>query len=99
MAVNVPTATNFADTVARALVNLRNDFQALSNLSDYVNAMGGTNFLSAAAPAGLGLSAPDAAAMVATLGNHAALATQYKGGQQAPVLDYRSNGSPFWGGQ
>jgi hypothetical protein len=99
MAVNVPTAADFGNNVERALVNLRNDFQTAVNLNDYVNSMGGANFLSAAAPAGLGLSTADAAAMVATLGNHAALATQYVGGAQAPVLNYKANGSPFWGGQ
>jgi hypothetical protein len=99
MAVNVPTAADFATNVARALVNVRNDFDQIINLNDYIAAMGGATFLTAAAPNGLGMTQADANAMVATLGNHATIAKHYKGGTPAPAMDYRSNGSPFWGGQ
>jgi hypothetical protein len=99
MAVNVPGASDLEAQIGRELVALRDDFQKLVNRNAYINQMGGTNFLTAAPPNGLGMQPGDAAALVAALGNHANLATQYTGGAQAPAMDYKSNGSPFWGGQ
>ena len=95
MSVNVPNPGLFTQQIGVALTSLRNDFQTLVNLNDYITSMGGASFLTGQ----MGLTAPDAAALVAALGNHANLATQYKGGAQAPALDYRANGEPFWGGQ
>lgn len=77
---------------------LRDAFDKLVNSNGYIGSMGGTAFLTAAAPNGLGMSAGDAAALTAALGNHTALAGQYNGGAQAPALNYRANGEPFWGG-
>lgn len=94
MAVNVPNPGLFTQQVGTALTALRDDFAKLVNLNDYVTAMGGAAFLTGQ----MGLTAPDAAALVAALGNHATLATHYTGGAQAPALNYRANGEPFWGG-
>jgi len=95
MASNVPNSADFQAEVGRELVALRDAFQKLVNRSDYVASMGGSaNFLQAL----LNMQPGDADAMVATLGNHKNLATQYTGGAQAAVLNYRANGQPFWGG-
>ena len=95
MSVNVPNPGLFTQQAGAMLVALREDFARLVNLNDYITAMGGTTFLTTQ----IGLSSGDASALVAALGNHAALAAHYKGGAQAPALDYRANGEPFWGGQ
>lgn len=95
MAVNVPNPGNFLLDIGAKLTALRDDFTKLVEKNDYIASMGGATFLTGQ----MGLTAPDAAALVATLGNHANLATQYTGGAQAPALNYRANGEPFWGGQ
>ena len=99
MAANVPNAGLFLQATAAELTALRDDFQKLVNRADYIASMGGATFLSAASPQGLGMDPGDAAALVATLGNHKNLAVHYGGGAQAPALPYRANGQPFWGGQ
>jgi hypothetical protein len=98
MAANVPNSGLFLQATAEELTGLRDLFQKLVNRSDYVASMGGSAFLQATTPNGLGMSAPDADALVATLGNHKNLATQYSGGTQAAAMNYRANGQPFWGG-
>lgn len=95
MAVNVPNPGNFLQATGAELTELRDIFAKLVNRNDYIASMGGATFLTGQ----MGLTAPDAAALVATLGNHANLATHYTGGAQAPALNYRANGEPFWGGQ
>ena len=94
MAANVPNSADFQAQVGRELVALRDAFAALVSRNDYVAQMGGATFLQTV----LTMSAGDATAMVATLGNHASLSTHYNGGAQAPTLNYRLNGAPFWGG-
>jgi hypothetical protein len=99
MAVNVPNPGNYQQQLGQQITALRDAFDALVNSNAYIGSMGGATFLTAAAPNGLGMSAGDAAALIATLGNHSNLAAQYNGGAQAPTLNYRANGEPFWGGQ
>jgi hypothetical protein len=85
--------------IGSELTTLRDAFDKLVNSNGYIASMGGSTFLTTAFPNGLGMSSGDAAALIAALGNHAALATHYNGGAQAPALNYRGNGQPFWGGQ
>jgi hypothetical protein len=94
MAVNVPNPGTFFQGTADELTALRDVFQKLVNRNDYISSMGGATFLTTQ----MGLTSGDAAALIATLGNHKNLATHYTGGAQAPALDYRANGEPFWGG-
>lgn len=89
MAANVPNPALFLQRTAEQLTALRDDFARLANRADYVAAMGGATFLTAAAPNGLGLGAGDAAALVAALNNHKNLSIQYLGGTQAAAMDYR----------
>ena len=98
MAVNVPNPGVYLTQLGAELTALRDAFDKLTDSNAYIASMGGSTFLTAAFPNGLGLSSGDASALIATLGNHAALATQYNGGAQAPALNYRANGEPFWGG-
>jgi len=99
MAVNVPNPGVYLTQLGAELTALRDAFDKLVNSNAYIASMGGSAFLQAAVPGGLGMSSGDASALIATLGNHASLATQYNGGAQAAALNYRSNGQPFWGGQ
>lgn len=98
MAVNAPNPGSFLGQISQAVVGLRNDFQTIANLESYINSMGGTTFLEAAFPAGIGMSPVDAAVVISTLGNLAALEAVYTGGQPGAALDYRSNSEPLWGG-
>jgi hypothetical protein len=98
MATNVPNPGNYQDTIAIMLVTIRNTFGQLVDQKDYINSMGGETFLMAAYPDGLGMSKTDADALIATLNQHADLNTGYIGGTPAPQLNYRQNGSQFWGG-
>ena len=93
MAVNTPNPGIFLQQIGTDLVTLRDAFAALKNRNDYIASMGGATFLTSL----MGLTAPDANALVAALGNHASLGVQYNGGAVAPFLDYRANGEPFWG--
>ena len=61
--------------------------------------MGGITFLTTAYPDGLGLTQADASALIATLDQHHDLSAGYTGGPPAPQLDYKDNGSQFWGGR
>lgn len=99
MAANVPNPGVYLAQIGAELTALREAFDNLVNSNGYITAMGGSAFLTAAAPNGLGLSSADAAALIAALGNHASLAAHYNGGSQAPAMNYRGNGQPFWGGQ
>lgn len=99
MAINAPNVTDFLNSLTRTIVNIRDDFDRLVNLNNYITAAGGANFLTAAAPNGMGMSAADAATVVSTLGNLAALAGHYNGGAQAPALNYRGNSQALWSGQ
>jgi hypothetical protein len=94
----VPNPGVYLTQLGAELTTLRDAFDKLVNSNGYIASMGGSTFLTAAFPNGLGMSSGDASALIATLGNHANLATQYNGGAQAAALDYRSNGKPFWGG-
>jgi hypothetical protein len=98
MAVNAPNPGTFLAQISQAVVSLRNDFTTLQRLNNYIASMGGETFLEAAAPNGIGLSAPDAATVIAALGNLTNLASSYAGGAPAAQLDYQANSEPLWGG-
>ena len=95
MAVNPPNPGAFYASITAAVTGLRDVFQTLVNLNAYVTAMGGTAFLEAAPYT---LASGDAAALVATLGNLAALAAIYSGGAPGGALNYSANSEPFWSG-
>lgn len=99
MAVNAPNPGSFLGQISQAVVNIRNDFQTLVNLNNYITAMGGETFLTTAFPNGIGLTAPDAAVVISALGNLNNVATGYNGGAPAPQLNYQANSQPLWGGQ
>jgi hypothetical protein len=99
MAANVPNTGLYLDEIATLFTTIRNRMQECQDQSGYIASMGGAAFLEAIPPNGLGMSAADANALIASLGNMTALATHYQGGPVAPALDYKSNTKPFWGGQ
>lgn len=99
MSVNVPNPGTYVLQLAQNFVNVRNDFQAILNANNYIASMGGTAFLTAAFPEGMGMTTADANALIAALGNHAALALVYAGGTPGAAFNYMTNGEPFWGGQ
>ena len=98
MAANVPVSATYLNEIAIMFTTIRNRMQECQDQSGYIASMGGVTFLTTAPPNGLGLTAPDANALIASLGNMSGLATHYQGGPQAPALDYKSNTKPFWGG-
>lgn len=98
MAANVPVPATYLNEIAILFTTIRNRMQECQDQSGYIASMGGVAFLTAAVPNGLAMSTPDANALIASLGNHSALATHYQGGPQAPALNYKTNGQPFWGG-
>lgn len=96
MAVNVPSPSIFLQQITNAVVGLRNDFQLILNLNAYLTAQGGATFLEAAP---YSLSSSDAATVVSTLANLAALAAIYNGGTPNQTLNYSANSELLWGGQ
>lgn len=99
MAANVPNPGNYLASIGILFTNIRDGMAQCQYQSQYIASMGGQAFLEAAYPNGLGMSATDAAALIASLGNMSTLATAYQGGPQAPQLNYEANTQPFWGGQ
>ena len=99
MVANAPNPGEYLNSLTAQVVALREAFDALINADAYLTSVGGATFLETALPNGPGLDSTDAAAVVATLGNLNALATQYNGGAQAPVLNYRENSTPLWSGE
>jgi hypothetical protein len=98
MAVNAPNPGLFLNQITQAVVSLRNDFNTLVWLNSYITSMGGATFLEAASPNGIAMDSADAEIVVSTLGNLAALAAVYNGGQAGSTLNYQSNSEPLWGG-
>jgi hypothetical protein len=98
MAVNVPNPGNYLSDIGTLLTGIRDRMNQVQQQNEYIASMGGETFLTTAYPDGLGMTAPDATALIATLGNHNNLALQYQGGPVAPQMDYEANGQPFWGG-
>jgi hypothetical protein len=98
MAANVPNPQIYLNSIANIYTQIRDFFQDCQDQSGYIASMGGVAFLTTAVPNGLGMSPPDANALIASLGNMSTLAVQYQGGAQAPALNYKANTEPFWGG-
>ena len=98
MATNVPNPGAYLNGISLLLTDIRDRMNKVQQQNEYIASMGGVTFLTAPAPDGLGMTTADANALIATMGNHNAVATSYKGGPAAPVLDYEANGQPFWGG-
>lgn len=99
MATNVPNPGTYLADIGALLTGVRDNFAKLVDQRAYIASMGGVPFLTAAYPDGLGMTPDDADALIATLDQHNDLNTGYTGGQPAPQLDYKDNGSPFWGGR
>lgn len=98
MAANVPNPAVYLNQIANIYTQIRDFFQNCQDQSGYIASMGGATFLTTPVPNGLGMSAADANALIASLGNMSALAIHYQGGPQAPALNYKANTEPFWGG-
>jgi hypothetical protein len=98
MAANVPVTESYLQEIALLYTTIRNRMQECQDQSGYIASMGGATFLTTPQPNGLGMAPADANALIASLGNHATLATMYQGGPQAPAMNYKANGQPFWGG-
>jgi hypothetical protein len=98
MSSNVPNPGAFEQQVGQQFADVRDSLLVISRQHDYIISMGGVAFMTAQPPNGLGMASADAQALLAALGNHAAVTTGYNGGPAAPVLDYRLNAAPFWGG-
>lgn len=92
--ISPPNPGNFQGQMTAAVVGLRNAFQVIENLNDYITAAGGLSFMETI----ISLSPEDAAVAVSTFANLAALNGAYNGGS-APVLNYKENSNLLWGGQ
>jgi hypothetical protein len=99
MATNVPNPGAYLDNLGVLLTAVRDTFVKLDDARAYIASMGGEAFLTAAIPDGLGMTQADADALIATLDQHHDLSVGYTGGPPAPQLDYKDNGSRFWGGR
>jgi hypothetical protein len=92
---NQPGSTGQINAQVTAMcLALRNDFQNVLNFSGWLAAIGGAAFLES-----IGFTAADAAVVVSTVGNLAALAAVYQGGAPGAALNYSANGEILWGGQ
>ena len=95
MAFNPPNPGGFQGQITAAIVAIRNNFQAIVNLNEYITSEGGASFLETV----IGLESNDAAAVIAALGNHATLAGIYQGATPGAAFNYLANGEPLWSGQ
>jgi hypothetical protein len=94
---NPPSGPQVYSDVSALILGVRDAFQNLINYYDWLVSLGGATYLESSP--GPGIDSPDAATIMAALGNHAALNTGYIGGTPAPQLNYQANGQPFWQGQ
>jgi hypothetical protein len=91
---NPPSEAQVYATMNQLVLDIRNGFQNLMNYYNWLNSVGGATYLETV----VSIDSGDAATVMATLGNHAALNTGYTGGTPAPQLNYQANGQPFWAG-
>lgn len=92
MAINPPNPGNYQSDISQRIVALRDAFQGsqgIVNANSYLTAMGGAAFLTALPPNGIGMSTPDANALVAALGNLA---------NQPSLVSAITNSETTWGG-
>jgi hypothetical protein len=94
VAVNVPNPGLYVQGLGEHLTQFRNALQQLLNDAAYLNAMGGTAFLEAAYPAGIGLAAADAA----TVENAISIVVPSNSTVQA-IQAYLASTEQLWGGQ
>ena len=89
-----PNLGSINQTAGQLAINLRNDFQAVLNFDNWLNANGGATFLE-----GLGMTSEDAGTIVSTYGNLAVLAGLWLGqGTQQSEFNYYANTETLWGG-
>jgi hypothetical protein len=98
MTANVPNPGSYLSAIGNDLTNLRDVLRSLVDKNSYILSNGGIAFLEAPVPNGLGMSAPDATALIATLGNMANLSAYANGAVATQTLNFIANGEPFWGG-
>lgn len=92
MAINVPNAGSYLSETSQRIATLRDAFQGsqgIVNSNSYLTSMGGAAFLTALPPNGIGMSAGDAATLVAALGNLA---------NQPALVTALTNSESCWGG-
>lgn len=87
MAVNLPNPASFESQIGQQFVVFRSAYQAVVNQNAYVASIGGAAALEAAP---FSMSAQDAQALVAALGNITNL---------AGIVNAINGTEPFWGGQ
>lgn len=86
MAVNLPNAASFESLIGQQFAQFRTAYQTIVNQNAYIASLGGTSALEAAP---FNMSAQDAQALIAALGNITNL----------PGIVAAIDGSePFWGG-
>jgi len=92
---NQPTLASLNQALGNVAIDLRNAVQAAINLNDDITAAGGAAYLQGAP---FDMTAPDADSYISTLGNLAAYAAGFTG-SAVPILNYRLDSAPAWGGQ
>jgi hypothetical protein len=94
---NQPTSQQQINAQVTAMcVDLRNDFQDIVNFYTWLNAVGGATFLENMPQP---FDSADAAVIVSTVGNLAALAAIYAGGAASQTFNYEANTEILWSGQ
>src|ERR1700734_3437012 len=94
---NQPTTTNQINNQVTAMcLALRNNFQTIVSFNTWLSAAGGAAFLEAMPQP---FDSADAAVIVSTMGNLAALAAIYAGGAPGAAFNYEGNCEILFGGQ
>jgi hypothetical protein len=94
MSVGVqPSTAQVNSQMAAMALALRNDFQSITNFSNWLNTV------QVAGLEAMGFSAQDAAIIISSAGNMASLAAIYQGGAPGAAFNYMANTYPLWGGQ
>jgi hypothetical protein len=89
-----PTPASVNQSAGNMSVQLRELFAQVKDFNAWLNAIGGTTFLTAT----LGMPSPDANTIVSTFGNLDALRAIYEGGTPGAAFNYRTNSNSLWGG-
>jgi hypothetical protein len=93
---NQPTQASINSVAGMYAIALRDAFQKVKFFGQWLSAQpgGAQAFL-----VGLGFAAGDAAVIVSTYANLAALEAVYEGGAPGAALNYQQNSNLLWGGQ
>jgi hypothetical protein len=92
---NQPSLTQVNQASGSLAVQLRNTFDQVAMFNEWLAAFGGASALESQ----LGFTSADAATIISTMGNLAALGAIYNGGTPGAAFDYMANSQSLWGGQ